>query len=172
MGQFQGETLLTFFSGMASNNILLTKLPASPWVLTSLERKPSATRWKRVFLIQWLSFWFNLSDARLRNIVGHEFCQRCWSVQEQVRVLKESARTGSRCRLPWRGRPGCCGYSCHLQRVPQIPGVSRCWEGFRRTICRSTGDYWLRGTGDTSGTQTTTPITIPPTRFKKCWSQI
>ena len=41
-------------------------------------------------------------------------------------------------------------------------------DSFRRTVCRSTGDYWLRGTGDTSGTQTTTPITIPPTRFKKC----
>ena len=34
----------------------------------------------------------------------------------------------------------------------------------KSTIFRSTDDCWPRGRGDTSGTLTTTPITIPPTR--------
>ena len=38
---------------------------------------------------------------------------------------------------------------------------------FRDTISRSIGDCWPRGRVDTSGTLTTTPITIPPTRFCK-----
>ena len=38
---------------------------------------------------------------------------------------------------------------------------------FKGTISRSIGDCWARGRVDTSGTPTTTPITIRPTRFGK-----
>jgi len=116
---------------MASNNILLTKLPASPWVLTSLERKPSATR---------------------RPATEHRGARVLPAVPVSTRASQASRRKRSDSESVPASLEGPAWVLLGL-----LP-LTAC-----TTDTRSTGDYWLRGTGDTSGTQTTTPITIPPT---------